>query len=750
MLMRYLRGVAVLLMTVGPGAAVAQPNATAPSAMPSVVQQWRTFTTRDGLPNNSVQAIHVEGDHLWVGTDAGLAVRQQGKWRSWTQTAKREGEPLSPIVAIDVDSETGDAWLGTWGGGVLRLTAGRFDHFDQLNSGLAGDLVFDLVVARGKVWVATNGGVNSYDPVTQQWALHLERRAGPSQVAVTSLGVDRGGATLSLGAWCGRLWQLDLRTLALSPDAGPPGGLPITGSKGSKRRRGAATALYTGSKTLWWTSQDRLYRRGADGAWDVRMIEAGLRPTDFVQCIAARDGEELWLGTDRGLCVLTDAAARTWVSYRLCETSGRMVTGVYREGRLLCSMNGAPGLGHNRVRCIAVAGDDVWIGTSRGLTRGSGRSSWVDSKTASMKAPPPTVAADAAADARPRAAGSSKRFVPIGVLMPVNKTLPVPGKQVASLGRVDLRAVQLAVEDANKRGGYRGSMPYQIERDMHGYERYGWHLLEDELITASQMAGVRGLVGSIGPGRRITTACLVRSEVPVVNVAATPATVDEAVTPWLHRCPKDGRTRIEELAGYLFSERGIKRPAVLRIRDSGGSPLTDAFSRLAKEQGGPLVLEDEVAPGGDAPGDILKALREKQVDCVVSFCGTEEAAWIVRSLRGAGLSMPFVGGGKIVRHDFGSLAGGAPGAVIALWGCPSVLGSDGKSGVAARYRRKFKINVQIRSFRDYQATSHLLWAIDLAGLDRGAIRETLASIPDANMARLERGRWRFGRPRPCP
>lgn len=753
--MRRFRVFPVIFIVVGAGVGTAHADERATTTMPPVVQNWRTFTTRDGLPHDSIRAIHVEGDRLWVGTDGGLAVREHGKWRTWKRLAANANEPLAPISAIDVDPETGDAWLGTWGGGVLRLTGGRFDRFDQINSGLAGDLVFDVLFTRGKVFVATNGGLSSYDPLTQKWALYLERRDGPSQTAVTTLGVDPAGTALNIGAWCGRLWRLDLDGRDLKPDAGPPGGLPIAGSADSKRRRGAATALAWGGGALWWASQDRVYRRSADGTWDARMIEAGLRQTDFVQCIAPGDAEELWLGTDQGLCALVDGASRTWVSYRLCDSPPQITTSVYREDRLIARLTSTQGFGHNRIRCIAVSGGEVWVGTPCGLARGSGRArcSGLETPTSSQPSPRGATPGATAEDVTMPPVGGdvvglSKRTVPVGVLMPVNKTMPLPGRQVVSLSRVDLPAVQLAVEEANAQGGYRGALPFQLERDVHGYGRYGWYLPEDELITASEVSGVRGLVGSIGPSERIATACITRTETPVVNAAATPATVDEAVTPWIVRCPKDGRPRIEDLATYLFVESGFKRPAVLRIQGAGASPITDSFIRLAIEHGCPPVLDDVVAPAGEAPGSIIETLREARADCVVSFCKADEAAWIVRSLRNADLHLPFVGGPKIVRHDFGSLAGGKPGRVMALWGCPSVLTADGRSGLAARYQRRFKVSIGIGAFRDYEAMSHLLSAINLAGLDREAIRETLASMRAANVARLEDGRWRFGSPRP--
>jgi hypothetical protein len=35
-------------------------------------RSWRTFTTEDGLIDNHVNAILLDGDYIWFGTDRGI------------------------------------------------------------------------------------------------------------------------------------------------------------------------------------------------------------------------------------------------------------------------------------------------------------------------------------------------------------------------------------------------------------------------------------------------------------------------------------------------------------------------------------------------------------------------------------------------------------------------------------------------------------------------------------------------------
>jgi ligand-binding sensor domain-containing protein len=43
--------------------------------------KWENFTVADGLPNNRVYAVAVDGDRVWAGTDNGLALYENGKFK---------------------------------------------------------------------------------------------------------------------------------------------------------------------------------------------------------------------------------------------------------------------------------------------------------------------------------------------------------------------------------------------------------------------------------------------------------------------------------------------------------------------------------------------------------------------------------------------------------------------------------------------------------------------------------------------
>ena len=54
----------------------------APPEMPRF--RFENFTVANGLPDNHVYSVLVDGDRIWAGTDNGLGLYENGKWKSYT------------------------------------------------------------------------------------------------------------------------------------------------------------------------------------------------------------------------------------------------------------------------------------------------------------------------------------------------------------------------------------------------------------------------------------------------------------------------------------------------------------------------------------------------------------------------------------------------------------------------------------------------------------------------------------------
>jgi len=75
--------------------------------------RFENFTTANGLPDNHVFSVLVDGDRIWAGTENGLAVYENGTWKTYTTA---DGLAHRAVLSLALDKRTGDVWAGTMGG----------------------------------------------------------------------------------------------------------------------------------------------------------------------------------------------------------------------------------------------------------------------------------------------------------------------------------------------------------------------------------------------------------------------------------------------------------------------------------------------------------------------------------------------------------------------------------------------------------------------------------------------------------
>lgn len=118
------------------------------------------WTTEDGLPTNTVQAIQQTPDgYMWLGTPAGLVRFDGQSFKIYDQEDLKS--PSSDVISLFVDSE-GTLWIGTNGGGVVEFTENRFTNLNA-SQGLASNVVWSITEDHeNSIWFATDNGLTRY------------------------------------------------------------------------------------------------------------------------------------------------------------------------------------------------------------------------------------------------------------------------------------------------------------------------------------------------------------------------------------------------------------------------------------------------------------------------------------------------------------------------------------------------------------------------------------------------------------
>ncbi len=110
----------------------------------------KTFSTKDGLPSNTISAIAGSGSgHIFVGTPNGLGELRDGRWTTYTT---RDGLPPGAVDSLVIDS-AGTLWIGTTKG-LAFFRSGRIQVPAKVPDALSEDIL-GIAESDGWLWIST-------------------------------------------------------------------------------------------------------------------------------------------------------------------------------------------------------------------------------------------------------------------------------------------------------------------------------------------------------------------------------------------------------------------------------------------------------------------------------------------------------------------------------------------------------------------------------------------------------------------
>jgi ligand-binding sensor domain-containing protein/serine phosphatase RsbU (regulator of sigma subunit) len=126
--------------------------------------------TQSTLSDNIVRAFYEDGKTLWVGTYYGglNRIEKSSESTEITHIRKRDGLPSDNITALLKDNES-QLWIGTENGLAIRQNSGRIKVLQE-GTALSHRHVHGLFQdSRRQVWVSTLRGLDVYDPKTESF-----------------------------------------------------------------------------------------------------------------------------------------------------------------------------------------------------------------------------------------------------------------------------------------------------------------------------------------------------------------------------------------------------------------------------------------------------------------------------------------------------------------------------------------------------------------------------------------------------
>ncbi len=355
--------------------------------------------------------------------------------------------------------------------------------------------------------------------------------------------------------------------------------------------------------------------------------------------------------------------------------------------------------------------------------------------------------------------------VKIGFLGPLEPTVSVAtggASHAEKLGQAMLRGSQLAIEQANEQGGYlRRNVPFELViRNDSGL----WGSSGEEIIDLAYRENVWAILGTIdGANSHIAIRVGLKIEIPMISSGNTDPTFIETNIPWVFRTIADDRKQSYLLIDYLYGKRDFRRVGILRASNRYGrfgvAELRDGSRRVGR----PITLEMAYELGTDDWSLQLNRLRAARIDALVHWGDDEDGAGILNQMRALGMEQPFFACDRNVSDDFVRIAGENARGVICTYPWNPRRDAPKLDAFREQYRERFGKEVDTYAAHAYDSMNQLIWAVQVAGLNRAKIRDVLAhrkepwegvtgsiqfsaaldDIGDAYLAKFEDGQWNY-------
>jgi hypothetical protein len=324
--------------------------------------RWESFTTANGLPNDHVFNVCVQGDRVWAATENGLALLEGGKWRIFTTA---DGLAHRAVLMVAPDQRTGDVWVATMGG-LSRYSAGRFDTYTQLNSGLPNDVVYGVSVTGDFVWVATAAGGARLNTRTSEWNLFNERNT--PMYEIWTYAVQATASKVYYAVWGGGVLEYDVQSGQWKDYNDPDGETEMVLYKDQGLIHEITTSVsYAEKDKVLWVATYFGASRYDGRNWTGFLDKGSGLPSNFLNQVKAVDGTHAWFSTDKGLAYYD---GRNWAVYRPSLETHQPELIVWTAGTVSrIPVTTAPA--HHYVLGVDFQGDDIWVATAKGLSHGT-------------------------------------------------------------------------------------------------------------------------------------------------------------------------------------------------------------------------------------------------------------------------------------------------------------------------------------------------------------------------------------------
>lgn len=301
---------------------------------------------------------------------------------------------------------------------------------------------------------------------------------------------------------------------------------------------------------------------------------------------------------------------------------------------------------------------------------------------------------------------------------------PLEGSIIQDLGKQMLQGSILAIEEANKKGGYKGT-PFKL---MIHNDVGLWGAAANEVVKMDD-EGVWAWLGTIDDiNSHVGIRATLKLEIPNVNTGDPDPTFTETNIPWVVRTIPDDRQSSYVLVDQIFNKDKHNRVAVIRANNRYGRVGTLHFNRSATRIGFPIIIEERFGDGETDFTAQIERVKKTSPDAILVWGNAKESALILKQLRELGMNQPVYGSDRMVNEIFLKTAGDLAEGIITTCQYNPESNDPKFRAFKENYTKRFGQDPDVFAAHAYDGMNLIIEAIKKAGLNRALIRDVLTDL----------------------
>ena len=300
------------------------------------------------------------------------------------------------------------------------------------------------------------------------------------------------------------------------------------------------------------------------------------------------------------------------------------------------------------------------------------------------------------------------REIPIGYYGPPDNSHPDGG--------VLWQGATLAIEEANREGGYKGR-PFRL---VPRWSENPWRAGAALITRMAFVDRVWVVIGSIeGAGTHLAEQVVAKALLPLVNPVATDRSIHMAGVPWMFSIVQGDDLHSAVLARALHGRTLV----ILSATDHDSRAFCGCLKSACARENAKVKLQLEFEPGRPELSELARNASHARPDAIAVVAGVADSARLVKFLRDEAFPGVIAGGPLFGRASFVAQAGtAAEGALFPWVGAPA-------PDFRQSFDQRFGSQPDYAAAGAYDSVRVVVSAIRKAGLNRARIRDAIAALP---------------------